>query len=335
MGKKQLAKLVRDDIARVAIELGYTPSRTQYLENGGRYPDDILTIAMGSYETACRAAGLDSPGKEERPVEKREPRILLFDLETSGILARVFGTRDQNIGLNQIVEDCHLLSFAAKYLGDPKIFYMDQRNEPVLKDDTKMLKVLSNLLLNTDVVITQNGKSFDEKVLNARITLMGLPAIPKYAHMDTLRMSRGRMKFTSHKLEYMAKALNVECKKLMDRRFIGMDLWNACIANNPEAWAEMKAYNCADVLALEGVYLKLRPWGVPVDLNAFYSDSVYRCQCGANDFERQKDLVPKGAGLFERFRCRACGAWHDAKGADNNYISGTKKASLRSPKASE
>lgn len=329
MSKKALAQKVMGDIARLSRELGFVPSEEQYLTCGGAFSKETVELAFSSYNMGLRAAGL-KPGNEPEKVEKREPKILLFDLETSGILARVFGLFNQNIGVNQIVQGTHLLSFAAKFLGDPKIFYMDQRNEPDLADDTKMLKVLWNLLAEADVVVSQNGKGFDEKVATGRMVIMGLPPLPKLKHMDTLLMSR-RHKFDSHKLEHMAKILNVPCQKLMNRKFVGMELWNQCHARNPEAWAEMKAYNVADVLALEGVYQRLMPWGVPVNLNAFHSENEYRCQCGSIEFEK-KDFNRTPTGKHLRLICKKCGAWHYQSGAENNHMSGGKKSSLKTPK---
>lgn len=333
MSKKVLAQKVMADIVRVARELGYVPNEEQYLAANSSFSKDTVDLAFSSFNMGLRSAGLKPSGDLPEKVEKREPRILLFDLETSGMLCRVFGLFKQNIGVNQIVEGTHLLSFAAKYLGEPNIFYMDQRNEPDLKDDSKMLKVLWNLLANADVVISQNGKGFDEKVANARFVIMGLDPLPKLKHMDTLVMSR-RFRFDSHKLEYMAKILDVPCKKLMNRKFVGMELWNECHARNPEAWKEMKEYNCADVLALEGVYQKLMPWGVGINLNAFHSENVYRCQCGSVDFEK-KDFDRTPTGKYMRLICKKCKAWHFQSGADNNFLSGAKKASMKTPKPTD
>lgn len=333
MSKKALAQKVMADIVRLSRELGYIPNEEQYLTSGGAFSKDTIDLAFSSYNMGLRAAGLKPADPTPDKEEKREPKILLFDLETSGILVRVFGLfGNDRIGVNQIVEGTHLLSFAAKFLGDPKIFYMDQRKEPVLTDDSKMLKVLWNLLLEADVVVSQNGKGFDEKIAVGRMIQKGLPPLPKLKHMDTLLMSR-RFKFDSHKLEHMAKILDVPVKKLMNRKYIGMELWNQCIAGNPEAWAEMKEYNCADVLSLEGVYQKLMPWGVPVNLNAFHNENEYRCQCGSIEFEK-KDFERTPTGKYLRMICKKCGAWHFQGGAENNYLSGPKKSSMKTPKPS-
>lgn len=336
MSRKTLASQIIGDVIRVAKELGHVPSKHEYLAGIGAFPEDTIDLAFGSWETGLRAAGLKPRGGKFEKIENRKPKILLFDLETSGILVRVFGLfGNDRIGVNQIVQGTSMLSFAAKYLGEDKIYYYDTSKQKDIYDDLRILKSLHKLLLEADVVISQNGKGFDEKVAAGRFILKGLPPIPKLVHMDTLIMSK-RFKFDSHKLEYMAKILDVPHKKLMNRKFIGMEMWNECHNRNPEAWAEMREYNIADVLALEGVYSKLMPWGVgAVDLNVYHGDNVYRCQCGGSDFEKRGFARTK-TGKFQKFKCKnpLCGAWHQAKGVENNFMSGAKKASLKTPKES-
>lgn len=46
------------------------------------------------------------------------PRVLLFDIETAPIIAHVWSLWENNVSLNQIVSDWHVLSWSAKWLGD-------------------------------------------------------------------------------------------------------------------------------------------------------------------------------------------------------------------------
>lgn len=333
MSRKTLASQIIADVVRVARQMGHTPSKHEYLAGVGSFSEDTIDLAFGSWETGLRAAGL-TPQGNAKPVEieNREPKILLFDLETAPLRVFTFGLWDQNIGLNQIDQDWFLLSFAAKWLGNPAIYYADQSKAEDITDDTRLLKMLWHLLDEADVVVTQNGRSFDEKVANARFILKGFPPPSPFRHIDTKVLAKKRFRFTSNKLEYLSNALGVDCKKSQHKQFPGFELWSQCLKKNPEAWAEMRAYNSADVLALEGVYLKLRPWGVGVDLNPFYGDIIYRCHCGSTDFKKNGFEYTK-AGKFRRFVCKHCGAWHSAKGKDNNFMSGPKAASLKTPKA--
>src|SRR5579863_8242080 len=96
---------------------------------------------------------------------KNGPKVLIFDIETAPIVAHVWSLWENNVGLNQIVSDWHVLSWSAKWLDDPpnKVMYMDQRGVKNIEDDSNLLEEIWLLLDEADIVITQNGKSFDQK----------------------------------------------------------------------------------------------------------------------------------------------------------------------------
>ena len=47
------------------------------------------------------------------------PKILVIDIETSPVLANVWRLFKENVGLNQIQKDWHLLSYSAKWFNAP------------------------------------------------------------------------------------------------------------------------------------------------------------------------------------------------------------------------
>jgi hypothetical protein len=49
--------------------------------------------------------------------EVRKPKILIFDLETSPLLAYVWRMWDQNISLDALISEWFLLSYSCKWLG--------------------------------------------------------------------------------------------------------------------------------------------------------------------------------------------------------------------------
>src|ERR1035437_10416966 len=76
------------------------------------------------------------------------PKVLIFDIETAPIIAHVWGLWENNVGLNQIVSDWHVLSWSAKWLDDPstKVMYDDQRGAKNIEDDKRLLQSLRNLV---------------------------------------------------------------------------------------------------------------------------------------------------------------------------------------------
>lgn len=254
------------------------------------------------------------------------PKVLVLDIETAPIMGYVWGLWDNNLGLNQIKSDWHILSWSAKWLGEPaaKIMYMDQRREKDLENDKRILGGIWALLDAADVVVTHNGVKFDQKKLNARFILNGMQAPSSYRSIDTLVIAKKHFAFTSNKLEYIAGELCTKYKKYTDRKYPGFELWVECLARNQDAWREMEKYNKYDVLALEELYHKLIPWDNSINFNV-YTDAAERvCKCGGNDFIK-RGFFFSNINKFQRYKCRACGAeTRDATG----LLSKDKRESL-------
>lgn len=254
-----------------------------------------------------------------------KPKILYVDIETSPITAWVWGLFDQNIGLNQIKKDWHLLSWAARWDGEDKILYMDQRKARNIEDDKKIVEGLWKLLDEADIVIGHNSKKFDIKKINARIRFHNLPPYSPIRQIDTLQIARKHFAFTSNKLEHLAEFLGCTVKKLKHRRFIGFDLWKACMDKNQEAFKEIEAYNKRDVEVTEEVFEKLIPWDNSINLSV-YNGGDHICTCGS------KELIKKGIhatnhGIYKRFKCKKCGKPYREK---VNELTAQQKKSLKS-----
>jgi DNA polymerase elongation subunit (family B) len=262
-----------------------------------------------------------------RNIKKPHLKVLLFDIETAPILGYVWGLFDQNIGLNQINSDWHVLSWSAKWLYDApeKVMYADQRKAKNIEDDSKILQGIWKLLDEADVVITQNGIKFDVKKLNARFIQHGFPPPSSFRHIDTLRIAKKHFAFTSNKLEYMTDKLCIKYKKLKHAKFSGFELWKACLAGNLEAWKEMEMYNKYDVLSLEELYTVLQPWDNSINFNIFHTDLETRCNCGSTEFSK-KGYKYTNTGKFHRLVCNSCGAEYFDK---TNLLSKEKSKSLK------
>ncbi|MEM4726497.1 MAG: ribonuclease H-like domain-containing protein, partial [Nitrososphaerales archaeon] len=181
------------------------------------------------------------------------PKVLLFDIETAPMLGYIWSLWDNDIALNQLYSDWHILSWSAKWLNAPEdqVMYMDQRYAKKIEDDSEILKYIWQLLDKADIVITQNGKSFDQKKLNARFIMNKFQPPSTYKHIDTKMLAQKYFGFTSTKLEYMTNKLCTKYKKLKPKKFSGFEMWRECLAGNMEAWKEMELYNKHDVLSLE------------------------------------------------------------------------------------
>ncbi len=305
----------------LALELGHHPSRSGLIEAGvsrARIRDHFgnfekLKAILSIYKTLASLP-------QEKPVDA--PKVLLFDIETAPILASVWGIWDQNVGLNQIERDWFVLSWSAKWLSCDAVMYMDQRKAKKIEDDKTTLQGIWNLLDEADVVVTQNGKKFDVKKLNARFIMNGLQPPSSYKHIDTLTLAKKHFGFTSNKLAYMTDKLCKKHKKSEHKKFPGFELWKECIAGNLAAWKEMEEYNKLDVLSLEELYKKLAPWDGNVNFSPIVGSDV--CKCGSTDVVKNGFHYTNNS-KFQRYKCTSCGAEsRDTKKLNSKVRIGTR-----------
>lgn len=246
------------------------------------------------------------------------PKILTLDIETSPLQAYVWGLFDQTVGLNQIKEEWCMLSFCAKWLGNPNVIYQDNSKQRNKEDDRKLAASLWKLLDEADIVVAQNGKRFDVRKINARFLLLGYKPPSPYKIIDTMIEARRHFAFTSNKLEWLTDKLT-PTKKQKHKKFPGFELWKECLAGNPEAWAEMREYNIPDTVSTEELYLILRPWieGHPNVAN--YTDpTTPACpKCGSHEVI-QKGHRHTQVGRYIRYRCNACGGWSRGRVMQNS-----------------
>lgn len=241
------------------------------------------------------------------------------------MLGYVWSLWENNVALNQLHSDWYVLSWAAKWLGEADVMYQDQRFAANIEDDGELLHGIWNLLDAADIVVTQNGRAFDQKKLFARFIINGFKPPSSFKHVDTKVIAKRHFGFTSNKLEYLAEKLCARFRKLKHQRYPGFDLWRACLAGDQKAWEEMERYNRQDVLALEELYLKLHPWDNSVNHAVYYEAAAHVCRCGSRAFKLQ-GYAYTATGKYQRYRCKSCGAESRDR---TNLLSDEKRATLR------
>ena len=236
------------------------------------------------------------------------PKILTLDIETAPLNVFCWGLWEQNVGLEMVQEEWTILSYAARWLGrKPVIFrHTGGRGAKRVRDDSGLCAQLWRLLDEADIVITQNGKAFDIKKINARLIMHGSRPYSPIRVIDTKIVAKRHFDFTSNRLAWMSKHINKNTKKDEHKRFPGFELWAECLKDNPAAWREMRKYNSLDVIATEELYLHMRPWidGHP-NVSA-YTGNTACPKCGGRDLQKNGVRVTQ-TGRYQRFRCLSCG----------------------------
>lgn len=252
-------------------------------------------------------------------LEARKPKIVTLDIETAPLESYHWGLWDQNIGLEQINTEWTILSFSAKWLGKPRVHYYDTggRGKSKVRDDYDLLKRLWDILNTADIVVAQNGQAFDIKKINSRLLMMGFRPYSPIKIIDTMLVAKKHFAFTSNKLKWMSKHLTVT-EKSEHKKFPGFELWLECLKDNPEAWAEMRKYNCIDTRATEELYLKVRPWieGHP-NVAAYAEHEDMACpKCGSTHLRRKGTALTQ-YGRYNRYQCVECGGWSRSRYTTN------------------
>ena len=232
-----------------------------------------------------------------------ETNVLVLDIETQPLIAYVWNLKEQFVALNQIKEDWQIMAWSAKWLGSDLVVYHDKRND---KDDKRILKILWKFLDKADIVVTQNGQSFDIPKINARFILHGMKPPSPVKHLDTYRIAKKVFEFTSNKLEYLTDKLCTKYKKLSHKKFPGMSLWTECLKGNRTAWEEMKEYNVQDVLSTEELYNKLKSW-TPNSMPSVHNNGTC-VVCGTAQLQK-RGYERKAKLLYQRLQCQSCGKW--------------------------
>lgn len=251
------------------------------------------------------------------------PRILLWDIESFAIRGYSWGLYDQRI--LAVDEDWFILSFAWKWLGDKRVNVLglddfDGYRKNKTSDKALMAKA-HELMSEADIIVAHNGTSFDTKKVQTRLIANGFPPPKPFREVDTLRIAKRHFAFSSNRLGDLCKAMGIGAKGDPG----GFETWLACRAGDPKAWARMKRYNKQDVVILEQLYLKLRPWSNNHPNMALLSDKPSACpKCGST-----KGMVSRGwsaAGSVSRRRryeclsCRGYSSGRIAKRSEVEYV---------------
>jgi hypothetical protein len=265
-------------------------------------------------------------------LKKNKPKILIIDIETAPLTVYCWGLFDQNISLDQVKEDWHLISFSAKWYGEKKMIYADQRNEKNVSNDLKMVRQIASLLEEADIVLGQNSKGFDTKKINSRIKFWNSKLkkdkieIPSsYKHIDTLLLNKKLFKDTSNKLEYQSKTYNTKYQKLDHKEYPGFKMWKAALEGDKKVWKVIEKYNKFDVLSTEEFWDSIKAWDNTVNFNLYTDGDELTCSCGSTSF-MSKGYYYTAVGKYSRHRCNSCGS--EVRGV-TNLLTQEKKKSLK------
>mgnify|MGYP003145899441 CR=1 FL=1 len=236
-------------------------------------------------------------------------RILILDIETAPNLAYVWRFFKENVSLDQLQEHSNILSVAAKWLGEKRVYYWgtDKHTE------AEVLAYTNKLLDEADIVVAHNGDRFDMAKIRGRSLVHGLDLPSPYKQIDTWKIAKREFGFDSNSLAYLADVLGCS-PKTKHKEFPGFELWAECLKGNKRAWKELCLYNKQDVLTLEEIYVKIRPYARNhPSVSAVGEPGEVTCpKCGSTD-QKKRGHYYTNTQKYQRYKCMGCGGWHRAR----------------------
>lgn len=235
-------------------------------------------------------------------------KILIYDIETSPIVGYTWGTWQQDV--IEVLQDWQILCFAYKWYGEKRTHVIAQDDyrdyKPGELDDTNVTRELRRLFNEADVVVAHNGNKFDQKKSQARMMLRGLEPPSPYKQIDTKVVAKRYAALTSNKLDDLGTYFGLGNKVQTG----GFKLWTGCMAGDKKAWKKMKKYNKQDVVLLEKVYEKLRPWMANHPAMNIEVGNEGACpKCGVKGRMQRRGFSTTKTNKYQQYQCMACGGW--------------------------
>lgn len=218
------------------------------------------------------------------------PKILSFDLESIGVTAL-----QPDLGCVAVL--------GYKWLHESKV-HVITLDEKSLRhfDDSKLLKAASKLFEEADLLVGHFSSVFDRRFIQGRLLINNLPPIPPTKMRDTCMIARSVANFSSNRLKHLAKIFKLKNQKLENN---WPDAWFRVMQGDMKALRGMAKYCKGDVLAVEELYLKLRPFD-----NAHPRIVEDRAKCGVcGEKVQYRGFARVGTNKYRRFQCVSCGKW--------------------------
>lgn len=237
----------------------------------------------------------------------RKPRIALYDIETAPSLGYFWGKLWET-NIIGVEAPWYMLSFCYKWLGESKIYTHSLREYPHYEkdreNDYRLSKDLHQLFNQADVLVAHNGDRFDMRKAYARFIKHGFaPPMPSKT-VDTLKSARRHFAFDSNKLNDLGQYLGVGGKL----PHTGFDLWKRTMLGEDKAWDMMERYNRRDIVLLEKVYLKLRPYMTNHPKLETWTENGCCPTCQSLHVTRQGFKIAINR-KYQQFKCQDCGTW--------------------------
>ena len=125
--------------------------------------------------------------------------------------------------------------------------------------DKHVVQALCDVILSHkyDILVTYYGTGFDIKFMRSRALLHGIdfPVYGETLHLDVYYATKSKLKLQSNRLAYACEYFGIKGKTPLD-----LSTWNDAAFGDKKALGYIYNHNKFDVVILEKLYRKLRPY---------------------------------------------------------------------------
>lgn len=214
-----------------------------------------------------------------------------------------------SISYDQILKERQIICASVKEEGK-RVFNLSWKPPKDLTDymfgsderDRIIIESLFEIFKDADEIVAHNGDKFDWKWLTGRAIRLGIEVPQETIMVDTLKVARSKFKFNSNRLDYLAQYLGVGGKISTG----GLELWKQVMNGNEKALSKMVRYCNNDVVILEKVFNKLKPY---IKNKIAISDDRMECaECGTRMNRQRIRTLVSGAKKVV-LHCEKCGKY--------------------------
>jgi DNA polymerase elongation subunit (family B) len=277
--KKGYSKFGSKALMDIMIEKGYSLTKLTQEE-----VKESLRLASAGYIPGAKKA-------------KKPLKLLTYDIETSLVEARLWGSGKQYVGHNSITTETQIITVAWKWIGEDNVHTL--KWDMKKKTDKKLITKFLEEYNKADMVIGFNNNSFDNKIVNARAMKYNLEVDTTIKSFDIMRQMKSKFRLPSYSMAYIAKYLGLQGKLNYSG---GIQMWNDIgFGTKKIAKAAMKimiAYNVQDVALTEEIYFRLRKYlGNVIHTGVLTGQPKATCpNCGSDKIKLYKThATPAGA----------------------------------------
>lgn len=231
-------------------------------------------------------------------------KILIYDIETSRVEAKLFWTGKTYINYKQIRGEPTIISVSWRWLGEETVHHLkwDVKNH----SDEELMEKFLNVYNKADMVVGYNNKNFDDRWINARAMKYNLFVNVYVKSFDIIKQSKRLFRLLSYSMDYLAKFMGVTLKQSHE----GIVMWDmiedGTIEQQIEYLDKMVTYNVGDIVTTEEIFLKLRKYmGHVINVSTHEGGEKYGCpHCGGTNVELFKVTTTAAGTMQYIMKCK-------------------------------